>query len=80
MSPRSQKSQAFFAAITAALAYGMWTLRNRARIVTIIITAVSLIGTLPGLAALFSNFMAQLSLVKRSFLAMDEEDHLTVIS
>ena len=43
--------------ITAALAYGMWTLRNWARIVTILITAVSLIGTLPGLAALFSDFM-----------------------
>lgn len=41
----------YFVAIIAlmlVLGYGLWTLRNWARIITIIITAISLLGTLIG--------------------------------
>ena len=42
--------------VVGAVAWGMWTLRNWARWFTIVITAISLVATLVGLASLAGNF------------------------
>lgn len=47
---------AVLAVLVGLLGYGMWTLRNWARWVTIVISAVSLIGTLLELVGLANNF------------------------
>lgn len=42
--------------VIAAVAWGMWSLRNWARWFTIIITSISLVATLVGVASLTGNF------------------------
>jgi len=42
--------------VVGAVAWGMWTLRNWARWFTVIITAISLVAILVGLASLAGNF------------------------
>jgi uncharacterized membrane protein (DUF2068 family) len=45
-----------FAALYAVTGYGLWALKNWGRILALVLTAIGLLLTLVGLAAVFANF------------------------